>query len=74
MYNQCKFAHTQLELDEWKERWEWRQMKRQMAREQGLYSYMDTLLEDYDNAESAITVVRMIFAFWPWRFLTWQPY
>lgn len=60
MYNQCKFAHNQLELDEWKERWEWRQMKRRMAREQGLYSYMESLLEDFDSAESPVTVVRML--------------
>ena len=57
MYNLCKFAHSQLELDEWKERWEWRQMKKDMAKLQGVYSYMEALLEDYEEAELAMTVV-----------------
>ena len=28
MHNLCKNAHSQAELDEWKERWDWRQMKK----------------------------------------------
>ncbi|XP_074646768.1 3'-5' exoribonuclease HELZ2-like isoform X2 [Tubulanus polymorphus] len=57
MYNSCRFAHTQDELDEWKERYRWRQLKKQMAMKSGLYSYMDTLTEEYEHAESDILVI-----------------
>jgi len=57
MYNQCKFAHSREELDEWKERWEWRQMKREIAKKEHLYSYMAALREDYETTEAGITVV-----------------
>jgi len=39
-------AHSADELEEWKQRYQWRQMKKQMARERHLYSYMDTLADD----------------------------
>ncbi len=57
MYNQCKFAHSHEELDEWKERWEWRQMKREIAKKERVYSYMDALLDDYEESGSGICVV-----------------
>lgn len=57
MYNQCKFAHSREELDEWKERWEWRQMKREIAKKEHLYSYMDALREDYELTDSGFSVV-----------------
>ena len=57
MYNFCKFAHSHEELDEWKERYEWRQMKREIAKKEKVYSYMEELKEDYENAPSGITVV-----------------
>lgn len=57
MYNSCQFAHSQEELDEWKERFEWRQMKREMAKQEKVFSYMDELLEKYEKADSGITVV-----------------
>ena len=60
MYNQCKFAHSREELDEWKERWEWRQMKREIAKKERVYSYMDALLDDYEEAESGINVVSIL--------------
>ncbi len=59
MYNYCKFAHSNEELDEWKERWEWRQMKREIAKKEQVYSYMETLLEDYEEEYSGINVVRI---------------
>jgi len=34
------------ELDEWKNRFQWRLMKKQMAKDRQLYSYMDTLVDD----------------------------
>ena len=57
MYNQCKFAHSREELDEWKERWEWRQLKREIAKKEHLYSYMEQLREDFETTESGINVV-----------------
>ena len=39
-------AHSVDELDEWKNRFQWRQMKKQMAKDRQLYSYMDTLVDD----------------------------
>ena len=49
-FNECECAHSQEELDEWCYRHEWRQMKREQARNAGLYSYMAVVLEDYDRA------------------------
>jgi len=40
------YAHSADELDEWNNRFRWRLMKRQMARERHLYSYMDSLVDD----------------------------
>ncbi len=60
MYNYCKFAHSDGELDEWKERWEWRQMKREIAKKEQVYSYMEALLEDYEEAHSGVKVVRAL--------------
>ena len=71
MYNLCKFAHSQEELDEWKERWEWRQMKREIAKREKVFSYMEELLEDFQDADSQIMVVgyyRMSLGRWHFRF------
>ena len=57
MFNYCKYAHSQEELDEWRERYEWREMKRTLAKEQNMFSYMDDLLEQYNSADSQSTVV-----------------
>ncbi|XP_033763482.1 LOW QUALITY PROTEIN: helicase with zinc finger domain 2-like [Pecten maximus] len=57
MYNMCTHAHSIEELEEWKERHEWRLMKRDMARQEMVFSYMDQLLEKYEQSESAIGVI-----------------
>lgn len=57
LYNLCRYAHTHEELDEWKERYEWRTMKREIAKKEGVYSYMDDLLDEYQSATAGITVV-----------------
>ena len=57
MYNLCPDAHNQEELDEWKERYEWRLMKREMARQEQVFSYMDQLLEKYEASHSSVKVV-----------------
>ena len=57
MHNLCKFAHSQAELDEWRERWEWRQMKKEIAKKDGVYSYMEEMLDDYNAADSGVKVV-----------------
>lgn len=57
MYNMCQYAHSEEELDEWRERYEWRQMKRDMARQERVFSFMDELLEQYQAEEQSIKVV-----------------
>ncbi|XP_061191305.1 helicase with zinc finger domain 2-like [Saccostrea echinata] len=57
MYNMCQYAHSEEELDEWKERYEWRQMKRDMARQEKVFSFMDELLEQYQSADQGIRVI-----------------
>ena len=57
MYNLCQSAHSQEELDEWRERSEWRQMKRDMARQEQVFSFMDQLVEQYENEDSNVRVV-----------------
>lgn len=57
MYNMCTHAHSIEELEEWKERHEWRLMKRDMARQEMVFSYMDQLLEKYEQSDSAIGVI-----------------
>lgn len=60
MYNMCQYAHSEEELDEWRERYEWRQMKREMARQEKVFSFMDELLEQYQSAEHGIKVVGIL--------------
>ncbi|KAK3091336.1 hypothetical protein FSP39_019040 [Pinctada imbricata] len=57
IYNLCQYAHSQEELDEWRERSEWRQMKREMARQEKVFSFMDELMEQYEEADSGIQVI-----------------
>lgn len=63
MYNLCQSAHSQEELDEWRERYEWRQMKRDMARQEQVFSFMDQLVEQYESEDSSVKVVSMVN--WP---------
>jgi len=48
--NHCIQAHSMDELDEWINRHQWRQMKKQRAKERHLYSYMDTLVDEIATA------------------------
>ncbi|XP_012934940.1 helicase with zinc finger domain 2 isoform X2 [Aplysia californica] len=57
MYNLCKYAHSQMELDEWRERHEWRQMKRTVAKERHMFSYTEALLEEYYKKDSSVSVI-----------------
>lgn len=50
-------AHSEDELDEWKERYSWREMKRKSAREQNFFSYMDQLIDDLSCAKDTSSVV-----------------
>ena len=54
-FNECEYAHSTDELDEWSERYAWREMKRAYAAREGLVrggpaSYMDRLLDEYERA------------------------
>ncbi|GFN78225.1 helicase with Zinc finger domain 2-like isoform x3, partial [Plakobranchus ocellatus] len=57
MYNMCSYAHSQEELDEWRERYEWRQMKRTVARDRNMFSYTESLLEEYHSQGDSINVI-----------------
>lgn len=71
MFNLCKYAHSVEELDEWKERFEWRQMKRSIAKEQNMFSYMDTLLEEYEKADYRVAVVSIVITIGLFSLNTW---
>lgn len=60
MYNLCKYAHSQEELDEWRERHEWRQMKRMVARERNMFSYTEALLQQYYEEHNSVKVIAEI--------------
>lgn len=55
--NYCRMAHSEDELNEWKERFAFREMKKKRAREMNLYSWMDTVIDDFNSAEDGSTVV-----------------
>jgi hypothetical protein len=55
--NVCMNAHSQEELDEWNERFKWRRMKMELAKRDGVLSYVDELLEEYELADQGISVV-----------------
>ncbi|RUS75490.1 hypothetical protein EGW08_016758 [Elysia chlorotica] len=57
MYNMCSHAHSQEELDEWRERFEWRQMKRTVARDRNMSSYTEALLEEYHSQGDSVNVI-----------------
>ncbi|XP_071943710.1 3'-5' exoribonuclease HELZ2-like [Antedon mediterranea] len=55
--NHCTLAHTQEELEEWKERHQYRMMKRRKANESKLFSFMDQLLIEYNSSTSEVKVI-----------------
>jgi hypothetical protein len=55
--NLCKFAHSSDELDEWNERWTYRQSRKDEAKNLKLYSYMEMLMEEYHKTMSGVNVV-----------------
>ena len=57
MYNLCKYAHSQKELDEWQERHEWRQMKRVVAWDRHMFSYTEDLLDEFYKNDSSVSVI-----------------
>ena len=57
MYNLCKYAHSEKELDEWRERHEWRQMKRVVAKERHMFSYTESLLDEFYKKDNSVHVV-----------------
>ncbi|XP_071943708.1 3'-5' exoribonuclease HELZ2-like [Antedon mediterranea] len=54
---QCMQAHTQEELEEWKERHEYRLMKREKAKLGKLFLFMDQLMIEYNSATSSVKVM-----------------
>jgi hypothetical protein len=51
-------AHSQDELEEWQERYNWRQVKRGVAKERELCTYMESLIDEYNKADLKTDVVR----------------
>ena len=54
--NHCIHAHSDKELDEWRERYRWRQSRKLAAKQQHLYSYMAELHDEYNNDDTDSTV------------------
>jgi len=57
--NHCVNAHSTAELDEWRERYKWRQSCSISAKHQHLYSYMTQLCDEYysDDTDSTVSIV-----------------
>ncbi|XP_022079225.1 LOW QUALITY PROTEIN: helicase with zinc finger domain 2-like [Acanthaster planci] len=55
--NTCNFAHSSEELEEWRERHEYRIMKMKKAKEQKLYAFMDEVLEKYNFSTNEMSVI-----------------
>ena len=53
--NHCIHAHSAAELDEWRERYRWRQSRKMAAKQQHLYSYMASLIDEYHNDDSTVS-------------------
>ena len=58
--NLCIYAHSQDELDEWLERYKWRQMKRRAMQNENPFSYGDQLLDELKTTDSDLTVVSVL--------------
>lgn len=58
MSNLCEKAHSEEELEEWKERLEWRRMKETLAQTEGAGCYADMLSSEYSQADQGSKVVR----------------
>lgn len=54
--NMCTYAHSQEELDEWIERYRWRAMKRKLAADENLFSYMDRLIEEFNESSDSVVI------------------
>ena len=54
--NHCIHAHSMEELDEWKERYNWRQSRKMAVKQQHLYSYMAALCDEYNSDDTDSTV------------------
>ncbi|XP_070570216.1 3'-5' exoribonuclease HELZ2-like [Ptychodera flava] len=51
-YGECTYAHSKEELHEWKERAAYRRMKIKRAKEQDVYSFVDALVEKYNDEQA----------------------
>jgi len=56
----CIHAHSDAELDEWRERYQWRQSRKMAAKQQHLYSYMTALCDEYNNDDTDSTVSQLL--------------
>jgi hypothetical protein len=65
MYNFCDQAHSEEELEEWRERMEWRRMKQELAQREGASTYSDLLHNEYQEADQGSGVVRSLFQYYP---------
>lgn len=54
----CSMAHSEDELEEWRERYNWRLLKRGLAKERKLYTYMESLIDEYHGTDLKTDVVR----------------
>ncbi|XP_033628979.1 uncharacterized protein LOC117291425 isoform X1 [Asterias rubens] len=55
--NNCTRAHTLEELEEWRERHQYRMMKMKKAKEQKLFAFMDEILTKYNYSTEEMSVI-----------------
>ncbi|XP_038048815.1 helicase with zinc finger domain 2-like [Patiria miniata] len=55
--NNCTHAHSSEELEEWRERHQYRMMKMKKAKDQKLYAFMDEVLEKYNYSTNETSVI-----------------
>ena len=55
--NNCTKAHSLRELEEWRERHQYRMMKMKKAKEQKLFAFMDEILTKYNYSTEEMSVV-----------------
>jgi len=56
-------AHSDEELEEWNERYQWRKMKKDLAKSRDLLSSIDILLDEYNSSSNKTSVVSIIRTF-----------
>ena len=69
MYNQCPFAHSSGELDEWKERTRYWKLKKSIMKDPQMFSYVHDIQREFANVQSESDMVSSIHIYIPINFI-----